>query len=385
MDLKPGHGITLGQLYDRRWADDPPLMRAFRALPKADRVGVLGFVTFILHEMTHHIDFLTTPFGLNFHSKTIREYWSMQDFAPVLLENPELIPARLIEFDAHFAAVYSAGKDAVEIPWYSMADWDSSELKSYWETLKDQVITLEAWGDASTVRPLGHQIALGWAGNTEPQRLFGHELECVTVNGFLASIRPQGVKDWYVRPLTLLETRAVANSLKWLLYLLGPDGQAEVHRYLVAIYRRPDLPKDYLYLLDLISGGFGYESIESLVAGASRQVLEQVLMCSVTSCWFALQAPPPMDENSLLAANPMMRLLSVLHVLEDFTSGRSHGTFASFVELAEAIDRTELARELNLHSINEILDFCRRFTKIMLDLNKKNTWNPAVKHISPMC
>jgi hypothetical protein len=377
--LEPGPHIKLGQLYDRSWADDPALMRAFRVLTEAERTQVLGFVTFVLHEYTHHLDFLTTPFGLNFHAKTMREYWSMQDFAPVLLENPELIPSRFVDFDANFAAIRSAGKNAVKIPWYSKADWDSLELKSYWETLSSQILTFEAWGDASTVRPLGHQITSGWGGNTEPESLFGRELERVTVNGFLMSIRPQGVKDWYLRLLTLLETRALANSLRWILYLMGPYGQAEVCNYLGAIYRRPELPNDYLYLFDLVSNGFGYGNIESLAAGASREIFEQVLRILVTSCWFALQAPPPMDRNSVLAANPMMRLLLVLRAVNDFTTGRNRRAFESFVDLAEAIDRSDLARGMHLHSIKEILGFCREFSKTMLNLNEEKTWNPDVK------
>lgn len=379
LDLTPGEGIRVGQLFGRRWTDDAALMRQFKAMPESASTEVLGFVGLIVHEFTHHLDFLTTPFGLNFHSKTIREYWSMQDFAPVLLENPELIPERLIDFETHFAAVQRAGRDNVEIPWYSMRAWDSLELKTYWENLRGQVLTFEAWGDASTIRPLGYQIEPGLLGEPNSITIFGQKFEVVTVNSFFTSIRPNGVNNWYLRHLTILETRAVANSLNWHLSLLGDAGLPDVHRFFVDVYGHEDLPRDYLFLFDLIARGFGSESFAALLAKGAIGAIREALSMLITSCWYALQAPPPMDQMSLLASSSIVRLLVILQTFDDIRAGRRKGGFASFVDLAGEVDQSEQAMKMHFRPIGEIMPFCRALTEKLAAMNEEKTWNPEVR------
>jgi hypothetical protein len=86
-DYTPGYA-TWNDIYGRRWSDTPELLEAYRGLEPEERAEVLGFCNFMLHELTHHTDFMATPFGANFHVKACLEFVVMQEFAPKLLEHP---------------------------------------------------------------------------------------------------------------------------------------------------------------------------------------------------------------------------------------------------------------------------------------------------------
>lgn len=371
--------ISVGQLYGKRWRDDANTMQRFRKLPEDARIEVLGFVTLMLHEITHHLDFLSTPFGLNFHIKTIREYWSLQDFVPILLENPELIPERFVDFGSHWDRVRASPPEDSQVPWYSRHERESEELKKAWDSLRGQILTFEAWGDASNVEPLKWHIEKGWPGSTETLKLFGRELLPVTVHDFLATVTIPHDASWYLRPLTLLETRAVAHSMRWVVHLLGDEGADALPGYFTKLYRRAGIPADYFFLFDLIASGWNFATFEELLQKAAPDLREHALSILSCACWYALQAPPPMDQQSLLTSNPILRLLVVLMAYDDFLAGRNKRSFASFVELANTLDQSALPRQWGCRPIQDILRFCRQTVGTMMRLNESKTWNPDMR------
>jgi hypothetical protein len=379
MELEEEGPISVGQLYGKRWLEDSSTMEHFRELPDDARTEVLAFVTLMLHEITHHLDFLSTPFGLNFHIKTMREYWSLQDFVPILLENPELIPDRFVDFGDHWDRVRASLPDDFQVPWYSLRERDSEELKKAWDSLRGQILTFEAWGDASSVQPHKRHIERGWAGNAKLLKLFGRELLPVTVHGFLATVTMPDGPSWYLRPLTLLETRAVAHSMQWVVHLLGDDGGDALPSYFARLYRRAGLPDDYFFLFDLLASGWNFPNFEELLQKASLDVRKHVLSLLSAACWYALQAPPPMDQDSLLTSNPIVRLLVVLMAYDDFLAGRNKRSFASFVELANTLDQSTLPQQWGCRPIQDTLGFCRRMVDTIMRLNESKTWNPDMR------
>ena len=73
----------------------------YNNLNEHERGWFLGFSTIDSHEFTHHIDFMTTPFGVNFHRTVLEEYVALQQFASELLKFPDIITSgmKLLDFD----------------------------------------------------------------------------------------------------------------------------------------------------------------------------------------------------------------------------------------------------------------------------------------------
>ncbi len=384
MGLQEEGPVSIKQLYGRRWLEDSRTLEHFRQLSEEVRAEVLVFVTLLLHETVHHVDLLSTPFGLNYHMKTIKEYWNLQNFGPILLENPELIPdkarnERLVDFDSVRNRVVNSTPEELRIPRYSLREWNSEELNKTWHSLRGQILTVEAWG--IDIPPGKNQIKEICGDKNQTFRLFNQELQRVTVNGFLATIAMQEDENWYLRPTTLLETRAVANSMQWVIYLLGKDGAQALPHYFNVLYNRPYQYPDYWFLFDLIAKGWEFASFENLLQKANQDLIDHVLQMLSCACWYALQAPPLMEETgiSVLTSNPMIRLELILSVWDDFRTGKISRRFESFVEVANALDKSEIGRKAGTRPISDILSFCGEASQAMIKLNRQWTLNPDMR------
>jgi hypothetical protein len=75
-------GISPERLYERRWQDDPEILSEFLELDETAQVEALTLYTVPLHESRHHIDFLTTPFGVRFYSLLRRNIWRSRRAPP---------------------------------------------------------------------------------------------------------------------------------------------------------------------------------------------------------------------------------------------------------------------------------------------------------------
>jgi len=348
--------VSYSELYETRWCEKPRILAHYERLDAEQKNEVLGFVALTLHELTHHIDFLTTPFGVNFHAKTCREYINFQAFSQFLLADHKLVPAGFL---AYFEDYLIQGGMALP-----------ETASRSWEHLRGQVLTFEAWGDGGMVRPRKKRIQPGWGENRNPVQLLGNALHKVTVNGFFLTVGIPHHLDWYLRPLTLFETRAIANSVLWILYLLDQKGSAveDVRSFLRAFYPKETCPPDYWLIFDLLANLWGYAGFDELLAGGSCNALRQVLMLASGASWYALHAPPPMGPDSGLTSNPVVRLLCFLQSLN--AAAKQKLKFESLVAFADQIDGSDLGRQYDCPRVSEILSFCISFLSHHTSMNK---------------
>jgi hypothetical protein len=192
MSLDRAPTQTLNYMYNFLWRHDAEVMRHWRCMKLAEKVEALTVAVAEVHETTHHVDFLCTPFAVTLHTRTMREYWGLQYFAPLLIEQPELLPGRLIEFEMH--------AENLNLP----ADHLARRL---WPDVWLPLRALLAFGDGSGVWPHGG-IEIGWGSNREPYPVLGQPFEKIWVNGILGTVRRPGNTDWYLRPLTFFRFSA---------------------------------------------------------------------------------------------------------------------------------------------------------------------------------
>jgi len=355
---KPGRA-TFDEMYGHVWAEDEMTMSLFAGMPRDEQAEVLGFFTFEIHELTHHFDFLTTPFGANFHGKLFREYRAMQRFAPLLLAGP--VPAgRFVDYDP-----------------FAQAQAPSQDFIAAWREVHDIVATLEALGDGG-VPPHARNIALGWGDELKPLVLLNHPLDRVMVRGFLYTVALPDEPGWYLRPSAILEARALVHCLKWICKLFGKDERARgpILTYLESYYASEFAAPDYRFLLDVLALGWGKDFL-SFVQAADMRLVQQLLMMMDAACWYALQAPPPMPDASAVRSSPILRLF---HALRFFYSafGNRH-SYSHAVEAMTAMDSADEAAAYELIDISQILNFSARFAEYLQQLNDHEILDPVLR------
>jgi len=292
--------LSLKDVYYKRIFDDKKLLDSYYSILNADeRIDFLTFFTIDVHELTHHVDFMTTPFGVNYHYKLCAEYIAFQEFIPQLLRHPEIIVddrnLKLLNFDDLLSS------KNVDL-----------ELARRWNILKEKIRVFDAYFNKGKekMRPIR-----GFD-NYPSFQLFGANFESVLVNEFMLTIKIPNQTDYYLRPITILETRALIHSLRWILYQLGYSKSSvpEVVNYLSA-YLQEDILPDYRFLFDLflrIGEINSYPELENFDAKG----IDRFLSIISALCWYALQSPPPVAETSLLDSSPVARLLLAAIVLE---------------------------------------------------------------------
>jgi hypothetical protein len=270
---------------------------------------------------------------LNFHLKTIREYIHLQDLVPDFLDNPEAMPDRLVDF----------GEVLERLP----PDL-STQLLPKWKQLEGIIKTLEAWGDGGKVRPRGQHIVPGYFGDTSTQLyLFGQDLDWLTINGFFTTFTLPGERRWFFRPLTIFETRAVAHSMLWTIDCFGGAGQKAAALFFSKWYEDARVLPDYFFLFRLIAKFYGFASFAGLLTSFDPAKVREILQVLSAACWYALHAPPPIDESSAVLCNPVLRLLFFLFEYEDIAIGRKKASFGSLSEFADFVDTRPHARKAN--------------------------------------
>jgi hypothetical protein len=135
--------------------------------------------------------------------------------------------------------------------------------------LRDIVLTLEALGDGG-MRPRAEAITPGWLDDTNPLYVLDRELQRVRVRSFLNTVTVPDEQDWYLRPATVLETRALVHCLRWILHLFGGGERARepLLLYLNRFYSRETIEPDYRLLLDLLASGWEAENKRSFPSAA---------------------------------------------------------------------------------------------------------------------
>jgi hypothetical protein len=356
-------------LTDSAWTSDPDAKSFFEKCDEDVQLEILGFITLFVHENTHRIDFLISPFGLQYYTTLIREYWCLQEFLPELLDDPDTVN------QVRFLA--GLGEKAVTTP-------DNSRLKRLWDHLRPLVHTSYAWGDLGTTKPLGKYIESGWGRDLEgvgdPFGL-GLRLEFVTVLSFFHTFRIPEEKLWYLRPLTIFETKAVVNTLLFIMRVGGDLGPKLCDLYFRKFYeeKRTELPRDYFLLLDLGARFYDQPSFAELLSTRQSELLRSVLLLVSTGCWYALQAPPVREGQDDRIGNPILRLWCAFMFLKDVARGRAGTDGEPTAVSLLRLEKSKMAKQLFQASISTALDNCSAVIRQVADLNRERTWNPEVR------
>lgn len=244
-------------------------LRQFRRLSPTAKADVLAFETLQLHELTHIVDLLTTPFGATFHGFFADEFVTISPILEYLSEHPEIDlapPFRELTPDLPHWTESLGRLRKTDRFFRAMRDVNPAEIKLGWKTLDSERIPL-----------------------------YGNPLTQVTVLGEIFTVLvPWSGRD-FLRISSILEARALANCLRHLINRFRNDvelAREELHRYLEVLYSRQHVRRDYWLLLDLLAGLCGKPDYPSLIADQDdTRLFDQVpsLLSAIT--WFALHGP----------------------------------------------------------------------------------------------
>jgi hypothetical protein len=91
----------------------------------------------------------------------------------------------------------------------------SATLQQSWNGLCRWTYVLDAWQQTWAT-----EVQDGWRGEASLLRLLRKAAQPINVNDVFPSLKMPGCVE-YVKPATILETRALIHSLCWILYTLG--------------------------------------------------------------------------------------------------------------------------------------------------------------------
>lgn len=368
LNIAFGAGLqSIHDLTGDAWTRDNVATNFFFRGSVEDQLEILAFLTVFVHEYTHRIDFLISPFGLHYYIQTLREYFYLQELVPPILDDPKKVERM------QFLVGFDAAGDVED------------NMANEWLPLKEIIHLFYAWGDASSVTPLGKYIKEGWGkAFTGPADPFGVGvlLEPVTVADTFETFRiPERDRFWYLRPLTIFETKAVVNSLLFIQHLLGERAGPLCRLYYERLYlaRKQDLPADYFFLLDLGARMYRRPDFETLLRTGSVEMIRSLLLMLSSICWFALQAPPPLKGDNPRVANPILRLILAFNFFAAYATGKLNVSFSSTAEGLKILESTQGAAALHVKPIRETLATCTKVIDHFLRANRERTWNPQVK------
>jgi hypothetical protein len=336
MTDSPTTGRALGpaDILPNDWS--PDVREAFFDLPLDAQIEALGFVTAVQHELIHYLDLLTTPFGVNLHTKGVLEYLAFEAMVPDLLEKPTLtLKNPLVDYLS----------ETFEVGWLlDNRDADLSSAVARGQALAGKV----AFDDYTSGAP-PRRVKPGWGTAAATGTAFtikGQTYEAVTVNGVWPTLRDTAMDD-YFGPFELLEGRALTLVLRYLRHLLGdaPGREKILLRYIGTFY--PQTHRRYRRLLEIISG----ESLEDVLTMHTPPEVDNLLMLAQGLSWYALHGPPPLSEEHVASALPTLRFVVGLRAWEE----SDEMDFASMVKFLNAVDRAPFCIKLGFVDADESL------------------------------
>jgi hypothetical protein len=326
-----GGTLTLEQCTLHDWEE---LDRdSFWHLAHDEQLEILATLSAVQHEWTHHLDLLATPFGVNVQVKEIIEYQVFERIVPDLLARPECLSRPLVDW---LTEAVSPGW------WIAHPDADLASFEALTQALAGKVLF-----DDYVIGAYPRRVDQGWIGNTERAKVGGRQYQRVTVNSIWASVKLR--EGTYFGPYELLEGRALALSLRRLLYVLGEDDRAMrvMADFMETFYS--EQPRYHL-LLELVAG----IPMGEVLSTWKRPFVEQLLMLVQIVSWYALYAPPPTGPDDVLTAMPVARLLHALSVL----ANKGLGTHTVATDFLDSLDREPFAVDAGFVAANEALDIC---------------------------
>ena len=324
------------------WPQDA--REAYFALDDDARMETLGYAGFYVHELVHKIDFLATPFGAGYYGRACLETLALQRRDGLLIESLRH-PSQPALTDIPRQAVDHRVREGPEA-----------------------LLARTLWFDAQRGAAPRH-VKSGWEGHSEPIRILARELTSVTVHDVVLSVGlPTG---GYLRPLTILESRALAITGMHLLSRLGGDDRVadEVARYLRVFYEPPEAFPDYRFLLDAYAGAFGGTDLTDGIARHGVDWLRHLFVLIMVAGWYALHAPPLMPgDETLINGSPVIRLLAVLRQQEEaFVTQRAYDSGVTMLDELDADDRV---KEMGIRPCSEVLEHCVEYVQVVREKNR---------------
>lgn len=330
-------------------------LNRYRRLEEDERTAVLAFAGFHNHELAHRVDLLSTPFGASFQGRACLETIGL------LLEGAEL----LSELE----------KNEPQRPLRDLS-MQSAEF-----VVSDGPATLNArirWFDALRGAAPKY-IQNGWDGSPKSLRVAGEELAPVTVHELLPTVAVPGTDRDYVRPLTILESRAVALTGLFLLHRLGGDEYAarEVARLLESLYSPSQDFPDYRFLIDLFLRIVGHDDLTSVAEERGTPGLTALFRTIAVVGWYGLHAPPEARPEATLNSSPMLRVMLAMQELVRIASREAPSVDG--VTLMEQIDSGEQAAQLGLTEARETLAYSRDYLAVVRSHNQATNPHPELR------
>ena len=114
------HDLTILDIVDDKWRSNSSAVDFFENSEAEVRTEILSFIVLFIHEYTHRIDLLITPFGLHYYLRILDEYRWSQQFFPRALDNAE---ALLAVAEALGQLRFSTESDTARCPTAVAASW----------------------------------------------------------------------------------------------------------------------------------------------------------------------------------------------------------------------------------------------------------------------
>lgn len=371
-----GTRLDLWKFLREGWSSNATARERYETVGAQARLELHLAISAYHHEATHKVDLLISPLGASWLSLLMDEYALFELYTPLVL-NDAARPDGL--------EIYRHIKEG-SVPEALRSDQSSDP--GLWAAVERQVLRSLAWGDMRYRKPPG-EVKLGWQGLGRglPLKLFGEKTHYKLIEiGGIASICTFADPNKHVRPVAILEAKAIAAAMLWVLNV-SPDPRVDINAYWQLYYapRRDGAPHDYYLVLDVVAGYYGHDSFDSFVrevcATFSDQEAEiklrELLLIVTGVCWYALHTPPMRDprEFFLWGLSPAARLVAGLHealpvILRLYEAGafalsqvnelsgpeKSIGVHGySAVNLAEEIDSSDTAHQLQQHSLEEAM------------------------------
>lgn len=368
-------GHSLEYLASEKWFLNAELGAKFDRLDPMSRFEVISIISSFVHEYTHKMDLLTTPMGAQHTFMMIDEYLLMQDYLPHALDLPK-----------HF--------DALSFRWQSRRDTpnlditQSEFLSEIWPHF-DRLITRQmGWGDIGDQNVDAGQINPGWQEAFPDTGSFfftNENYRLLNVRGDVFSFAPTSDKrirrNWFVRPLTILEGKAVAHSLLYLASLPFEGIADDIVLFYRAFYaeRRNHSAPDYLFVLDTVSQQWNKNNFDDIVEARDLQQLRAVLRTTQLICWFAMHAPAPINGDTKFASDPNARLFVALRWFSEYMLDPSKFVISCPLDMGIQMGESKICEDLGMPSIIETIDRTKKDIKRREDDVKKYVWDLDIK------
>lgn len=206
--------------------------------------------------------------------------------------------------------------------------------------------------------------------------VLGKKFEKLTVRDFFLTIKISE-DNKYLTPIAILESRALINCIQWIYWTMGNIAACRdaILVYLSEIYQNT-IP-EYTFVVNLFAQYYGYRDLQHFIENHPLRDLEHLLIMINACCWYALQAPPPMNEYSLHNSNPIARILLCINAVQDCIERED--AFAHIPQFLDSVDRSQSALNLFFQPIRSILDYCLKYLRYLKQKNSELKNNEQIK------